>query len=81
VSDKLDKIQEDVTEIKISIVEIQKDINYHIMRTDLAEENLNTLKQEVLPIKQHVERVNFLVKIGIFLGGLAAFLAAIKSLF
>jgi len=80
MSEKLDKIQEDVTEIKISIVEIQKDINYHIMRTDLAEENLNVLKQEVQPIKLHVERVNFLVKIGIFLGGLAAFLSAIKSL-
>ena len=80
MSEKLDKIQEDVTDIKISIVEIQKDINYHIMRTDLAEENLNVLKQEVQPIKLHVDRVNFLVKIGIFFGGLAAFLVAIKSL-
>ena len=61
MSDKLDRIQEDVGEIKVSIVAIEKDIKYHIMRTDLAEENLNILKQEVLPIRTHAMYVNFVV--------------------
>lgn len=81
MSDKLDKIQEDIIDIKVAIVAIQKDINYHIMRTDLAEEKIDLLKTELDPISKHVTLMKLSAKIGVFLAGLAAFIATIKSFF
>ena len=55
---KLDKIAERIEEIRIDLAEIRKDINYHIRRTDLAEDNIRMLRVELKPVEVHVERVN-----------------------
>lgn len=51
---KLDKIQDDISEIKEIQARNTADIEHHIHRTDLAEQNLELLKEEIKPIKSHV---------------------------
>lgn len=52
--DRLDKISQDIAEIKTSQKVMERDIAHHIKRTDLAEQNLDLLRQEVKPLKHHV---------------------------
>lgn len=59
----LDKIQEDVSELKITSAKQEENLKEHIRRTELAEENLSLLRSEVEPIKQHVSMMNGVLKI------------------
>lgn len=67
---KLDKIQEDVSEIKTHLAVYNEQLKVHIKRSDL-------LEKKIAPIEKHVVMVNGVIK---FLGILAA-LAAIADLF
>jgi hypothetical protein len=51
IRDKLDKIAEDVTEIKITMARNTASLELHMERTNIAEENLKILKTEVDSIK------------------------------
>jgi hypothetical protein len=55
---KLDRLIEDIGEIKQSQVGMQKDLAHHIYRTDLAEQSIGLLRSEVEPIKRHVDMVS-----------------------
>ena len=55
---KLDKILDNIVIIQVDVAEIRRDILHHIKRTDLAEENLKMLREDLRPVEQHVERVN-----------------------
>lgn len=46
IFDKLDKIENAVQETKIDIVEIRSDLNHHIQRTALAEENIEIVRKD-----------------------------------
>lgn len=72
---KLDKIAEDIAEIKITMAEVKKDLAYHIRRTDL-------LESEVRPVKAHVDRLNAalgLVKWVLGFLGLSGLIAALRA--
>lgn len=60
-NEKLDKIVEDVNEIKVILARNTSSLELHIKRTDLAEQNLEQLRQEVSddlkPIKEHINMV------------------------
>lgn len=56
--EKLDQIARDISVIKTDIALIKNDVAHHIRRTDLAEENISLLRQEIKPIKEHVVRVD-----------------------
>ena len=51
ISDTLDLIRDDISDIKV-------DLAKHIYRTDIAEENLKILRNELKPVEKHVERMN-----------------------
>ena len=55
-NDKIDKIMEDIGEIKI-------DLATHIRRTQQNEENIALLREDFKPIKSHVTLMNNLAKI------------------
>lgn len=77
---KLDKIADDMADIKIDIAEIRKDINYHIMRTDIAESRIEMLRNELRPVEVHVERMNGALKLLGVLSLIAGLIAAVAKI-
>lgn len=59
----LDKISEDISELKITTAKQEENLKEHIRRTELAEENLQMIRQEIEPLKQHVIAINGVLKI------------------
>lgn len=53
---KIDKIQEDMSEVKVHLAQYNTLLDVHIKRTEL-------LEQTVEPIKKHVAIVNFIGKV------------------
>ena len=60
-------------EVDLRLSAIEKDLNYHIKRTDI-------LEKEVKPIKQHVIGINYIVSSLLLLGSIAAGLSKIIGL-
>lgn len=59
----LDKISEDISELKVTSAKQEENIKEHIRRTELAETNLEMLRQEIQPLKDHVVAINGVLKI------------------
>lgn len=59
----LDKISEDISELKIITAKQEENLKEHIRRTELAEENLQLLRQEMQPLKEHVVAINGVLKV------------------
>ena len=53
----------DINEIKILLAKQEESLRYHIKRTDLAEDNMALLRDELKPIKNHVALVNAVLRI------------------
>lgn len=70
----LEKMDAQIDKMSISIAEIKKDLNYHIKRTDLLEE-------EIKPVKKHVVAVNTLFKAALILLGAIGTIAGVIKLF
>jgi fibronectin type 3 domain-containing protein len=68
VYDKLEAMSKDMAEMKVSLAEQKESIKYHIYRTDLAEQNIELLRQEQKPIQEHVVFVSGAMK---FIGAIA----------
>lgn len=47
IYDKLEKIQVDQTEIKVTLAKQSMDLNHHVFRTDLAENNIELLRKQL----------------------------------
>lgn len=69
----LTKIKDDIAEIKTSQKVMEKDIAHHIYRTDLAEQSISLLRDDMKPIKKHVA----MLEGGLKLLGIVSLLAAI----
>jgi len=76
---KLDKIENHLSSVDITLESQRKDLEHHIFRTDLSEENLEmlrnefketikALKSELRPVKAHVAFMDAALKI---IGGIA----------
>lgn len=80
----LDKISEDVSELKITSAKQEENLKEHIRRTELAEENLQILRQEIEPLKQHVATINGILKIigiiSVIIGSIAGFFEISQSI-
>jgi len=57
-----------LADMRISLSEIRKDLNYHIKRTDILE---NTVVKDLPPLKVHVDRVNFLLSTVLYLASIS----------
>lgn len=71
---KLDKIQDDIVEIKLTLAENTASLKEHMRRTAIAEERIEALQEdgdkkielivnELKPIQKHVMLVNATVKL------------------
>lgn len=81
VENKLDRISEDITEIKVIMERNTSSLEYHIKRTDIAEEKHDLLKTEVDYVMDHVKKVNWIFKIVAIVGAVVLFVVQILSLF
>lgn len=63
ILDQLDRMEARLDRVDISLVEIRGDLREHIRRTEAAEAQLELLKEELKPLKQHVLVVRLLSKI------------------
>lgn len=71
---KIDKIAEDIVDIKITSVKqevtlaLQKDVlDEHIRRTSIAEERIEMIRTELEPIKNHISKIQGFKDTSIFL--------------
>lgn len=62
MDDKLDRISNDITDIKLSLAKVEMtlerntaDVEKHIKRSDNYEEEIKKLKEEVLPILPEIK--------------------------
>lgn len=80
----LDKISEDISDLKITSAKQEENIKEHIRRTELAEENLTLLRQEIEPLKQHVVAINSVLKIigliSVVIGSAAGFFEIVGAI-
>lgn len=73
VEEKLEAIAAVLSDMRVEIVEIRKDLNYHIKRTN---ELQKIVEEELPPIKAHVDRVGYSFKAIAYLAGVAGLLGA-----
>lgn len=82
IENKLDKIDEKISSVDVTLAKQAKDLEHHIFRTDLAEENLEMLRREMEPVKKHVALMDAGLKVIGALASIALFvLGVIKLLF
>lgn len=79
---KVDKIEDSISNIDITLAKQSKDLEHHIFRTDLAEQNLELLRAEMQPIKKHVALMDAGLKImGVLASVVTVLVGAIKLIF
>lgn len=81
ILDKLDKIEERLDKVDITLVKQQSILDDHVRRSLANEESLKLHREEFEPIKQHVLQVNFVFKLIIFLSVLAALTESLINIF
>jgi hypothetical protein len=72
---KLEKIEERLTSIDVTLGKQATQLEHHIYRTDLAEKHLSILEADLQPLKKHVVMVGGAMK----LIGLIATIVALAS--
>lgn len=77
ILEKQEKTSEDITDIKIVIARQEESLKHHIRRTDLAEENMALLREEMKPIHAHVNYINGALKFVGLLSLVAGFVASV----
>lgn len=73
IEEKLDKIQEDVTEIKTHLAVYNSQLEIHIKRSDL-------LEAKIVPIEKHVNMVSGAIKLITILATIAAIVEVVINL-
>lgn len=63
ILEKQDKMSEDISDIKLVNIKQEENLRLHMYRTELAEQNIEILKKELVPVKKHVDLINAAVKI------------------
>lgn len=59
----LDRIESDIVELKITSAKQEENLKEHIRRTEIAEENITLIREEIRPLKDHVIVVNGVLKV------------------
>lgn len=83
VKNKLNKISDDIVEIKITLAAQHADIAHHIKRSDLLEDHMDLMKvhidAEILPIKEHVAQIQGMKNAALFMLKVIAVTAAVLT--
>lgn len=78
---KVDIIEEKISNIDVTLAKQAKDLEHHIYRTELAEQNLDLIRQEMVPVKKHVALMDASLKVIGALSSAAMFILGIVKLF
>ena len=82
IEEKLDKVDEKLSSIDVTLARQAKDLEHHIYRTSLAEENIELLRTELQPVKKHVALMDASLKvIGALASAIAFVLGIIRMVF
>jgi hypothetical protein len=81
IDEKLDRIEDKISNIDVTLVKQAKDLEHHIYRTDLAEQNIEMLRKEIEPVKSHVSFVDATLKIIGILASIATFAMGVYKIF
>lgn len=77
IEEKIDKIDDKISNIDVTLAKQAKDLEHHIYRTDLAEQNIELIRQEMQPVKKHVALVDASLRIIGALASVATFAAGV----
>ena len=75
--DKLDKIQADISEIKVLDAVQNEQLKAHMRRSDLLEERVEQVNEELKPVLEHVTMIKGIFKLA---GGVVLLAGAIEVL-
>ena len=81
IEEKLDKVEEKLSSIDVTLAKQAKDLEHHIYRTDLAEQNIELIRQEMQPVKKHVALMDASLKVIGALSSVAMFIMGLVKLF
>lgn len=74
---KLDKIADDISEIKTQLAVYNEQLKYHIKRSDQADSAIKLVDERIKPIEKHVLFINNVSKFMAIIGSLLVGLASI----
>ena len=80
LEEKLDRISDDLSEIKVTQAEQAKDLKYHIKRTDISEERLNKVEEEVIKLATTKHKFDGAFKVIGMIASFAAFCIGVAKL-
>ena len=63
IEEKIDRVESKISNIDVTLAKQAKDLEHHIYRTGLAEENLELIRKEMIPVKRHVALADATFKI------------------
>jgi len=69
IEDKIDALHEKFDEMKMVQVGQAKDLEFHIKRTELAENRLEILEEDVIPLKNKYQQFLGAIKLLTFVAG------------
>jgi hypothetical protein len=78
--EKLDKIQADISEIKILDAVQNEQLKAHMRRSDLLEERVEQVNNELKPVLEHIITVKGLMKLAAGVSVLAAAFEVLRRL-
>lgn len=78
---KIDNISSDIVEIKVTSARHDENLKLHMKRSDAAEQGINLLKDELIPIKKHVHGVDVVIKLIAIASSVVGSIAAVFKLF
>jgi chromosome segregation ATPase len=81
LDEKLDKVEERLNNIDITLAKNTQSLDEHIRRTELAEEAIVIIKDELKPIQKHVTQVHTILQAIGFISILVSIVAGIVKIF
>ena len=81
IIEKLDTQSEDISVIKVDVAKNTVSLDEHIKRTNLLEESMNGIREEMKPVQRHVDAVNTILKLIGFLAVIAGAITGLISFF
>ena len=81
IEEKLDKVDEKLSSIDVTLAKQAKDLEHHIYRTELAEQNLDLIRQEMVPVKKHIALMDASLKVIGVLSSAAMFIFGVIKMF
>lgn len=80
IDSKLDKVDERLNSVDVTLVKQNAELEHHIYRTHLNEENIEMLRADLKPVKKHVYAVNVVLKVIGAICSAVGFVAGIAKL-